>query len=297
MTTFIAQGGPSVVTQMVGSGLIGVREGLEAGIVVMVLIAFAVKSERRDSLKWIWLGVIAALAMLIGTFLIIQFGSSTITSLAAELIAGIASLVAVCIVTFMVLWMRKASAHISSDLKAGLSDALSAGGAAVFGLAFLAVGREAFETALLMVGYAENASSKGWTLVGLLLGILVAVALTWLLYRGAIRINFATFFLYTGLFLIVVAAGILAYGVHALQVYGWLPGLDTIAFDISSWYSHDGWYGTILGGIFNFTPVPTVLQVVAWVAYVIVIGALFIARGRTAPPKPRPAEPALNDAA
>lgn len=297
MTTFIAQGGPSVVTQMVGSGLIGIREGLEAGIVVMVLIAFAVKSQRRDSLKWIWLGVAAALTMLIATFLIIQYGSSTITSLGAELIAGIASLVAVCIVTFMVLWMRKASAHISGDLKSGLSDALTAGGAAVFGLAFLAVGREAFETALLMVGYAENAGSKGWTLVGLLMGILVAMGLTWLLYRGAIRINFAKFFLYTGFFLIVVAAGILAYGVHALQVYGWLPGMNDIAFDISSWYSQDGWYGTILGGIFNFRPEPTVLQAVAWVLYVIVVGGLFIIRGRPAPPKPKAVEPALNDAA
>lgn len=294
MTTFIAEGGPSVVTQMVGSGLIGVREGLEAGIVVMVLIAFAVKSDRRDALKWIWLGVAAALIMMISAFLIIQFGSSTITSLGAELIAGIASLVAVGIVTFMVLWMRKASAHIAGDLKAGLSDALTAGGAAVFGLAFLAVGREGFETALLMVGYAESVSGGVWPLIGLLLGMLVAVVLTWLLYKGAIRINFSTFFLYTGLFLIVVAAGILAYGVRALQVYGWLPGLDNIAFDISSWYDQGAWYGVILGGIFNFRPEPTVLQVVAWVGYVIIVGGLFIARGRSVTDKPAPAKPAAT---
>ncbi|MBM7368990.1 iron uptake transporter permease EfeU [Gordonia hydrophobica] len=296
MTAFIAQGGPSVVTQMVGSGLIGVREGLEAGIVVMVLIAFAVKSDRRDSLKWIWLGVLAALAMMITAFLIIQFGSSTITSLGAELIAGIASLVAVGIVTFMVLWMRKASAHIAGDLKAGLSTAMTAGAGAVFGLAFLAVGREGFETALLMVGYAESVSGGVWPLVGLLLGMLVAVVLTWLLYKGAIRINFSKFFLYTGLFLIVVAAGILAYGVRALQVYGWLPGLDAIAFDISSWYDHGAWYGVILAGIFNFRPEPTVLQVIAWVGYVLIVGGLFIARGRSVTAKPTPATPALNTA-
>lgn len=298
MTSFIAQGGPSVVTQMVGSGLIGIREGLEAGIVVMVLIAFAVKSERRDALKWIWLGVAAALTMMIATFLIIQFGSSTISSLSAELLAGIASLVAVGIVTFMVLWMRKASAHMSGDLKAGLSDALVAGGAAVFGLAFLAVGREGLETALLMVGYAESVSGGLWPLIGLLLGMLVAVALTWLLYQGAIKINFAKFFTYTGYFLIVVAAGILAYGTRALQVYGWLPGLHNTAFDISSWYDQGSWYGVILQGIFNFRPDPTVLQVVGWVLYVLIVGGLFYLRGRTMAPKPEPtpAVPVLDDA-
>ncbi|EGD56355.1 iron uptake transporter permease EfeU [Gordonia neofelifaecis] len=297
MTTLIAEGAPSVVTQMVGSGLIGVREGLEAGIVVMVLIAFAVKSDRRDALKWIWLGVGAALTMMIGTFLIIQFGSSTISSLAAELLAGIASLVAVAIVTFMVLWMRKAAAHISGDLKSGLTDAMAVGGAAVFGLAFLAVGREGFETALLMVGYAESVSGGAWPLVGLLLGMLVSVLLTWLLYKGAIAINFTKFFTYTGYFLIVVAAGILSYGVRALQVYGWLPGLDNIAFDISSWYDQSAWYGVILQGIFNFRPEPTVLQVVAWVGYVAIVGGLFYARGRAVTPKPKPAESALEDAA
>lgn len=295
MTTFIAQDAPSVVTQMVGSGLIGIREGFEAGIVVMVLVAFAVKSGRRDSLKWIWLGVAAALTMMIGTFLIIQFGSSTISSLAAELLAGIASLVAVAIVTFMVLWMRKAAAHISGDLKSGLTDAMAVGGAAVFGLAFLAVGREGFETALLMVGYAESVSGGVWPLIGLLLGMVVAVILTWLLYKGAIAIDFGKFFTYTGIFLIVVAAGILAYGVRALQVYGWLPGLHAVAFDISSWYDQSAWYGVIASGIFNFRPEPTVLQVIAWVGYVVIVGGLFILRGRSVAPKP--AEPALEDVA
>ncbi|WP_412475588.1 iron uptake transporter permease EfeU [Gordonia sp. LUNF6] len=296
MTMLIAQGAPSVVTQMVGSGLIGVREGLEAGIVVMVLIAFAVKSDRRDSLKWIWLGVAAALTMMIATFLIIQFGSSTISSLGAELLAGIASLVAVAIVTFMVLWMRKAAAHISGDLKSGLTNALAVGGAAVFGLAFLAVGREGFETALLMVGYAESVSGGVWPLVGLLLGMLVAVVLTWLLYKGAIAIDFARFFTYTGYFLIVVAAGILAYGVGALQVYGWLPGLGEIAFDISSWYDQSAWYGVILAGIFNFRPEPTVLQVIAWAGYIIVVGGLFYARGRSSTRRPEAAPATLEEA-
>ncbi|MEJ9078651.1 iron uptake transporter permease EfeU [Gordonia malaquae] len=297
MITLADSTGPSVATQMFGSGLIGVREGLEAGIVVMILVAFAVKSDRRDALKWIWLGVAGALALMIGTFLIIQFGTSTMSSLAAELIAGLASLVAVVIVTFMVLWMRKASASISGELKSGLENAMGAGGAAVTGLAFLAVGREGFETALLMVGYAESGDSGPWPLIGLLLGVLVAVGLTFLLYRGAIRIDFNRFFFYTGLFLIVVAAGIASYGVHALQVYGWLPGLHNTAFDITSVYDQSSWYGEVLQGIFNFRPEPSWLQVIVWVGYIVIVGTAFVLRGRTpapaktaAPPSDAPAE-------
>ncbi|GEE00855.1 iron transporter [Gordonia spumicola] len=287
MLTLADTAGPSVATQMFGSGLIGVREGLESGIVVMILIAFAVKSDRRDALKWIWLGVAGALALMIGTFLIIQFGTSTMSSLAAELIAGLASLFAVCIVTFMVLWMRKASASISGELKSGLETAMGAGGAAVAGLAFLAVGREGFETALLMVGYAESGDSGPWPLIGLLLGVLVAVGLTFLLYRGAIRIDFNRFFFYTGLFLIVVAAGIASYGVHALQVYGWLPGLHNVAFDITSSYDQSAWYGEVLQGIFNFRPEPTWLQVIVWVSYIVIVGTLFVVRGRKPSPAPQ----------
>ncbi|MFC0315031.1 iron uptake transporter permease EfeU [Gordonia phosphorivorans] len=277
----LADATPSVVTQMVGSGLIGVREGLEAGIVVMILIAFAVKGDRRDALRWLWAGVIAALVMTIGIFLIIHFGTSTVSNLTAELIAGLASMVAVVIVTSMLLWMRKASAHISGDLKSNLSSALELGAVAVFSVAFLAVGREGVETALLMVGYAESISGGVWPLVGLLLGILIAAGLATLLYFGTVSIDFNKFFTYTGLFLIVVAAGILSYGVHALQVYGWLPGLNSAAYDISSWYDTSSWYGAIASGIFNFSANPSWLQVFAWLAYVAIVTPLFLLRGRT----------------
>lgn len=272
----LALDGPSVAVQMFGSGLIGLREGLETGIVVMVLVAFLVKAHRRDALAWVWAGVAAAVAMVIGIFLIIHFGTSTITTLGAELIAGLASLAAVTIVTAMILWMRRAASHLAGDLRGGMSRALNAGAPAVAGLAFLAVGREGFETALLMVGYAESVSGGLWPLLGLVLGIAVAVVVTVLLYRGAIRLNFQLFFRYTGIFLIVVAAGILAYGVRALQTVGWLPGVNTLAFDISAHYDHSSWYGTILAGIFNLRPDPTVLQLVAWAIYLLLVLTLFL---------------------
>ncbi len=267
---------PSIATQLFGSGLIGLREGLEAGIVVMILVAFLVKAQRRDALRWVWLGVGTAVAMVAATFGIIHFGTTTLTGLAAEVAAGLASLAAVVIVTAMVLWMRKASRSISGDLRSGMEKALLAGPAAVLALSFFAVGREGLETALLMVGYAENTAGSAWPLVGLLLGIGVAAGLTVLMYLGAIRIDMARFFKYTGAFLIVVAAGILAYGLRALQIGGVLPGGSNLAFDVSAHYDAGSWYGTVLAGIFNLRPDPTVLQAVAWVSYLVVVLYVFL---------------------
>ena len=267
---------PSVTAQLFGSGLIGVREGLETGIVVMILVAFLVKSDRREALKWVAAGVCAAVAMVAAIFLVVHYGTSTVAGVAAELISGIASLAAVVIVTWMVLWMRTASRSISGELKAGMSKALELGPLAVLSLAFLAVGREGVETALLMVGYAENTAGSTWPLIGLLAGIAVAALLTVLLYVGAVRINFATFFRYTGVLLIIVAAGILAYGVRALQTAGWLPGLSNTAFDISTWFAMSSWYGTVVQGVFNFRADPTVLQVAAWAVYVVAVLVLLL---------------------
>src|ERR1700754_1672378 len=118
---------PNITSQLFGSGLIGLREGLEAAIVVTILAAFLVKSDRRDALKWVWLGVAGAIAMTVAVFLVIQYGENTISGLAAEAIAGIASLVAVTIVTTMILWMRKAAASMAGELRSGMARALETG--------------------------------------------------------------------------------------------------------------------------------------------------------------------------
>ena len=274
---------PNVTSQLFGSGLIGLREGLEAAIVVTILVAFLVKAQRRDALKWVWLGVAAAIVMTVAVFLTIQFSAYTISGLGAEAIAGIASVIAVAIVTTMVLWMRTAAAGLSGELRTGMARALETGSLAVLALAFLAVGREGVETALFMVGYAE--AETAWPLVGLVIGVLVAAAIAYGMYVGAVRINLGKFFKYTGIFLIVVAAGILSYGVGALQTVGWLPGLGSKAFDLSSWFNWSSWYGQIIQGVFNVTPTPTVLQLTAWLAYLVIVLAIFV-RPIKAPAKP-----------
>jgi high-affinity iron transporter len=274
LSTSVDAAAPNITSQLLGSGLIGLREGLEAAIVVTILVAFLVKSDRRDALKWVWTGVGAAVAMTVVVFLAIQFSAYTITGLAAEAIAGIASLVAVAIVTTMVLWMRSAAAGLSGELRTNMARALETGAVAVTALAFLAVGREGVETALFMVGYAE--AETAWPLVGLIVGVLIAATIAYGMYAGAIRIDLGKFFTYTGVFLVIVAAGILSYGIGALQTVGWLPGLGSRAFDISSWFTWSSWYGEVVQGIFNITPTPTVLQLAAWSAYLIVVLFAFL---------------------
>ncbi len=285
---------PDISAQLLGSGLIGLREGLEAGIVVTVLIAFLVKSGRRDALKWVWLGAAGAAAVTVGLFLGIRYGVYSVRDLTAEAIAGIASLVAVAIVTSMVLWMHHAAAGLSGDLRAGMAKALHTGAPAVVLLSFLAVGREGVETALFMVGYAEARTS--WPLLGLIAGTAAAGMIAWAMYAGAIRINLSKFFSYTGVFLIVVAAGILSYGLGALQTVGWLPMLDHRAFDISAAMNWDSWYGQVLQGVFNVSPIPTVLQLTGWLVYLAVVLPLFL-RPNPMPVRMRAATPTERSAA
>src|SRR5882757_5616849 len=263
MSVSVLAVGASVSSQLFGSGLIGLREGLETAIVVTILIAFLVKSDRRDALKWVWLGVAAAIVMTIAVFLVIQLGENTISGL-----------VAVAIVTTMVLWMKKAAASLSGELRGGMARALETGGLAVLSLAFLAVGREGVETALFMVGYAE--ADTLWPLAGLIVGVLIAIAIAYGMYVGVVRINLAKIFSYTGAFLIIVAAGILSYGIGALQTVGWLPCLANKAFDVTSWFNWSSWYGEVIQGIFNVTPTPTIMQFALWLAYLVIVLALFL---------------------
>ncbi|MGI9125395.1 MAG: iron uptake transporter permease EfeU [Mycobacterium sp.] len=284
MSETLMAAGPDVPAQVLGSGLIGLREGLEAGIIVMVLIAFLVKAQRRDALKWVWLGVAGAIAVTVGVFLTIIYSAYSVSGLAAEAIAGVASLVAVVIVTSMVLWMRRASAGLSGELRTGMSKALETGAAAIVMLSFLAVGREGVETALFMAGYAE--ASSVWPLAGLVGGVAVAGLIAWGMYAGAVRINLSKFFTYSGVFLIVVAAGVLGYGIGALQTVGWLPGLSHRAFDVSSAMQWDSWYGAAIRGIFNLTPTPTVLQLVCWLSYLVAVLELFLRPAGASKPAP-----------
>lgn len=267
------------------NALIGLREGLEAALVVVILAAFLVKTGRRDALRWLWLGVGVAVALSVGLGALLTYGTSTLTFTQQELIGGTASIVAVAFVTWMVFWMRTAARTISGELKGALSRALEVGPLAIATVGFLGVGREGLETAIFFYATTQAAGAGNVVpMLGWLAGILGAVVLGLLIYRGAVRINLGVFFRWTGAFLVLVAAGILAYGIHDLQEAAVLPGLTTLAFDVSSVINPGSWYAALLKGIFNFTPATTLLQAIAWVAYVGIVLPLFLRA-----PKPSPA--------
>jgi high-affinity iron transporter len=263
---------------MFGNFLIGLREGLEATLVVSILVAFLVKTDRRALLRYVWIGVAAAVALSVTFGAVLQYTSTTLlrTFESREIFGGVTSIVAVGLVTWMIFWMRRAARHIRADLTGRLETALAIGTVAVVAMAFVAVFREGLETALFFWASAQAAGRTATPLTGFLLGLGTAVALGWLLYRSAVRINLARFFTWTGAGLVLVAAGVLSYGVHDLQEGGVLPGLQTLAFDVSGAVPPGSWYGTLLKGVFNFSPQTSVLEAVVWVAYVVPVLLAFL---------------------
>ncbi len=261
---------------MLGNALIGLREGLEASLVVAILVAFLVKTDRRGELPRVWLGVGIAVAISIGVTLALTLAQQALTFEAQEALGGSLSIIAVGFVTWMIFWMRSHGRALSKELEGKLDSAIRMGPLAVVVVAALAVGREGLETAVFFFAAAQAAGQTTGPLIGFLIGIAIAVVLAYLIYRGALRINLGKFFTVTGFLLVFVAAGILAYGVHDLQEAGILPGLNTLAFDVSAAVPPDSWYGTLLKGVFNFSPRTTVLEAIVWVVYVAVVLGFFL---------------------
>ncbi|MFD6093218.1 iron uptake transporter permease EfeU [Oerskovia sp. NPDC060338] len=254
---------------MFANFLIGLREGLEAALVVSILVTYLVKTGRRDLLPFLWLGVGIAVAVSIGFGAALTYGPQGLTFEAQEAIGGTLSIVAVGLITWMIFWMGKTARHLKTDLQHKLDDAVAAGKWAVVVMALLAVGREGLETALFLWAGAQATGTTTKPLLGAVLGLAVAVLLGWAVYRGAVKLNLRVFFAWTGLFLIVVAAGVLSYGVHDLQEAGILPGLHNLAFDVSAQIPPSSWYGTVLKGVFNFSPATTWLELAAWWLYLV----------------------------
>lgn len=272
--------------------LIGLREGLEASLVVGILVAYLVKSDRRDQLLRLWAGVGLAVLVSLGFGALLTFGPKGLTFEAQEIIGGTLSLVAAGLLTWMIFWMAKTARHMRHDLEAGLDRAMAAGGSAVFWMALVAVGREGLETALFLWAGAQSAGTTWEPVVGAVLGVGVAVVLGWLIYRGAVRIDLRRFFAWTGLFLVVVAAGVVSYGVYDLQEAGVLPGLNNLAFDVSAQIPPTSWYGSLLFGVFNFAPATTWLKLAAWLVYLVpTMTAFLLVVWRR--PRPRPAAPTV----
>ncbi|HZE37883.1 MAG TPA: iron uptake transporter permease EfeU [Stackebrandtia sp.] len=274
---------------MFATFLIGLREGLEVTLVVSILVAFLVKSGRKRYLWHVWGGVAVAVALSVGAWAVQTYGTQELTPQGQEAFEAAASVIAVVFVTIMIFWMRTAARRIGKQLRAKLEDAINVGPLAVVVMAFLVVVREGLETSVLLYSTAQATGGGTGAMLTALAGVAVAVAIGFGLYYGAVSINLGTFFRWTGILLILVAAGIFKYAVHAAQEANVLGGLNHFAFDASGWYDINTWYGRLLEGMFNLTPTPTVLETIAWAVYLVPVLTIFLW-----PAKPKAAKPAVT---
>jgi high-affinity iron transporter len=263
--------------------LTGLREGVEAALIVSIILAYLAKTGNQRHFGKIWLGAGAAVALsvVIGFVLFNTIGG--LEEPAEQIFEGFAMLIAAGVVTWMLFWMRRTSANIKGELQAGVDRALVGGG--IFGLAllaFTAVIREGIETALFLMGQATAAGTEASsTLVGAIIGLLIAIGIGVALYRGAKVINLRTFFNWTGIALIFIAAGLLAHGIHEFIEAGWITIGTSTAFDISGILPHDpeagpiGVVGSILRALVGYTSTPEWITFVAWLAYVVIVLYLY----------------------
>ncbi len=301
---------------MFATFVIGLREGLEAALVVGILIAFLTRSDRRDVLPRLWLGVGLAVALALGIGFILTFGAYTLSFEAQEVLGGSLSILAVAMVTYMVFWMQRAARGLKGELEGGMARAVATGGLwGVVAIGFISVAREGIETALFLWSMVRSFGGGPDAILGAAAGLLVSVALGYLIYRGMVRINLRVFFTVTSAALIVVAAGVLAYGIHDLQEAGVLPGPFTTAapidaatgqvavglagfpfgwaFAVGHLISPDGALAALLKGTLGFSPEMTWLEVLAWATYLVIVGSIFVRRFLVPVPSPgvKPAVP------
>ena len=291
---------------MLPTFLIGLREGLEAALVVGLLVAILVRADRRDVLPRLWFGVSLAVALFLVLGFVLTFGAYTLTFQAQEVIGGTLSIVAVGMVTYMVFWMQRAAKGLRGELESDIGQALASGTLwGIVAIGFISVAREGVETALFLWSTVRSQGGSLDALLGAVIGIGVAIALGWLIYRGMVRVNLRVFFTWTGALLILVAAGVLAYGVHDLQEAGVLPGPFTSAapidpttgavavglagfpfgwaFQLGEVLPPDSVLASVLKGTVGLAPEMTWLEVIAWAAYLVIVGTIFLRRARAVP--------------
>jgi FTR1 family protein len=250
--------------------VIGLREGVEASLIVGIVAAFLRQQDRRDALRWMWAGVALAVTLCTGAAVALQLVDESLPQRQQEGLETIVALIAVLMVSGMIVWMRRHARGLASELRASAASALAQGSAwGLVAMAFLAVVREGLETAVFLLAAFQASGDATAAGIGALLGIAVAVAIGWGIYRGGVRLDLTRFFRLTAAVLVLVAAGLVSSALHTAHEAGWLNSLQTQAIDLS-WLVHPGSVASsLLTGILGLQPHPTVGEAAGWLLYAV----------------------------
>lgn len=275
--------------------LIALREGVEAALIVGILVAYLCKVGRRDLLPRLWAGVIVAAVIPLACGALMTWGPYTLTFQAQEILGGSLSIVAVGMITWMIMWMGKNSRRMSRELREKAESSLEkdTSGWGVVWIAIISVGREGVETALFVWATVKATANGGvWApTLGVVTGLIGAVVVGWLIYRGTSTINLRLFFRVTGVLLVFVAAGVLSYGIGDLQEASVLPGWGVPIYDLTPYFdghvwglSTTSWWFVLLEAMFQLNLAPTYLQFFGWLAFLVVVLPLFLWSTRASKP-------------
>ena len=275
---------------MLATFVIGLREGLEASLIIGIIAAFLKQSNRTDALRKVWLGVGAAVLLCLAVGITLQLVSASLPQREQEMLECVVAAIAVVMVSYMVLWMRKHSRDLKSDLQHATGSALARGSAgALVVMAFLAVLREGFETAVFLLAAFQSALSPVQAAIGVLLGVAVAVALGYLIYRGGVKLNLSRFFRITGVVLVLVAAGLVMSTLRAAYEAGWLTVGQQTFMDLSAIARPGSVQESLLTGMLGIRSSLPVVEVIAYLLYAIPMLLVVLW-----PPKRTPSRPVLG---
>ena len=269
---------------MLAPFLIMLREGIEAALVTGIIASYLTQTGRSAFLPVVWIGVLLAVALSLFAGAALQVMAAEFPQKAQELFEAVVGLVAVVVLVSMVFWMRRAARSIKGDLHGAIDAAMRAPrGAtwALIGMTFFAVGREGLESVFFLLAVFQQSPGAAAPL-GALLGLLVAVMLGYALYRGGIRLDLRRFFRWTGIFILVVAAGLAAASLRSLHEAGLWNLLQARVYDLSDTLPVSSVLGTVLSGVFNYQEAPTVGEAGLYLAFLVVTLTLFLKPERPA---------------
>ena len=258
---------------MIPTLVITLREGVEASLIVGIVAAFLVKQGRRDALGLMWLGVGLAAAICVAIAVTLRVVGDELPQREQEGLETVVGVIAVGMITYMIIWMRRHARGLKTQLEGHAAEALAVGSAtALVGMAFLAVLREGFETAVFLLAAFQDTSDTTTAGAGAVIGLVAAVGLGLAIYFGGVRINLSRFFRITGFVLVLVAAGLLATSAHTAHEAGWINGMQGQVLDLT-WLVQPGTVtGSLLTGMLGLQPQPTEVEVLVYLLYAIPMG-------------------------